>query len=385
VVISRQCDGEILFCNDKLAKIVGVPTPELIGRRTLDFYYDSADRDAVLSELNEQGRVRDRETRLRASNGETVWVLLTIEPLHVFGETLLLCTVVDVTRRKEMEDLLQQSEARCHDANEHLRDAQRQLLATEKMASLGLLMAGIAHEIRTPLGAVSSTQHTIAQALDRLTRQLAEAHPEALCDSTIGRLLKVLGDSVRVVGDGSLRVTDIVQRLRKFSCPEEVKLCPVDVNAIVEDTLALVQHELKHNVAIQKCLGEGVTIMGYPSRLNQVLVNLLVNAAHAVRARGRGQITIATQSLGDQIVIKVSDDGVGIPPGDLKQIFTCGFTTKTAEGGSGLGLAISKEIVSAHHGSLEVESQIGRGTTFTVKLPRTLSERRVGPWGCRFG
>jgi signal transduction histidine kinase len=84
-------------------------------------------------------------------------------------------------------------------------------------------------------------------------------------------------------------------------------------------------------------------------------------------------------------VIKVSDDGVGIPPEDLDQIFTCGFTTKGAEGGSGLGLAISKEIVSAHHGSLEVESQIGRGTTFTVKVPRTPSERRVGPWGCRFG
>lgn len=504
LVISRQRDGEIIYCNAKLAEVVGVHATDLIGRRALDFYHDPADREAVLRELNEQGRVRGREVRLKDRDGKTLWAIFTVEPLQLAGEPLLLGALYDVTRRKEVEERLQQSEARfrgfvenssdlvfaldrqaqltylspnlsgilgysssqfigqsfdallypndrpklwecteltretgkvqpscefrmqhedgstrwfcssfvpikdargdvvgltgtAHDitperqaieelegANQSLRDAQLQLMKTEKMASLGMLMAGIAHEIRTPLGAVSSTQRTISQALDKLTERLGEAFPDAVADAKVGRLLKILKDSARVVADGSSRVTDIVQRLRKFSCAEEAKLCAVDVNSIAEDTLALIHHELKHHVAIQKCFGEGVTLMGYPARLNQVLVNLLVNAAHAIRARGRGNITLETRALGDQIEIKVSDDGVGIPPENLGHIFACGFTTKREEGGSGLGLAISKEIVDAHHGSLEVKSEVGQGTTFTITLPRSLSERRSAPRRCRF-
>jgi signal transduction histidine kinase len=317
---------------------------------------------------------------MRHTDGSTRWFCSTLVPLRgLDGSTVgLTGTAHDITPEKHAIEELE-------NANRCLRDAQLQLHKTEKMASLGMLMAGIAHEIRTPLGAVSSTQRTIAQALDKLAQQLGQDHPDALADSKVGRLLKVLTDAVRVVGDGSSRVTDIVQRLRKFSCAEEAKLCAVDVNAIAEDTLALIHHELKHHVVLQKSFGQGVTLMAYPARLNQVLVNLLVNAAHAVRARGRGKIILETLALGEHIEIRVSDDGVGIPPEHLAQIFTSGFTTKQGEGGSGLGLAISKEIVLAHHGSLEVESEVGRGTTFTVRLPRTLSERRVNLHGCRFG
>jgi two-component system NtrC family sensor kinase len=194
----------------------------------------------------------------------------------------------------------------------------------------------------------------------------------------------VLTDSTRVVGDGSTRMTLIVQRLRKFACAEEAKLCPVDVNAIADDTLALIHHELRHCVAVERCYGDNVTLMGYPARLNQVLVNLLVNAAQAVRARGNGKVTLETRTVGDQIEISVSDDGVGIPPEHLGQIFACGFTTRQDAGGSGLGLAISKEIVDAHAGSLEVESRVGAGTKFTVRLPKQLSDCRKPPGGCRF-
>jgi PAS domain S-box-containing protein len=504
LVISRQRDGLIIYCNRQLGELLGVPPSQLLGRCTLDFYHDAGDRESVLAELQHSGRVREREIRLKAQDGRTAWAIFTIEPLEVSGESLLFGALYDVTRRREMEDRLQQSEARfrgvvenssdlifaldrhakltylspnvtrilgyaqgqligntfdalvhandlpklwestertrdtgqvqascefrmrhkdgstrwfcttfvpiedvagqvvsltgtAHDitqektaieelerANQSLRDAQLQLVRTEKMASLGLLMAGIAHEIRTPLGAVSNTQRTLTQALDKVVERLHEAFPEAVADSKLGRLMKVLTDSSRVVADGSTRMTDIVQRLRKFSCADEAKLCPVDVNAIADDTLALIHHELRHHVDIQRRYGEGVTLMGYPARLNQVLVNLLVNAAQAVRARGNGKITIETRTLGDQIEISVSDDGVGIPPDNLQQIFACGFTTRSDEGGSGLGLAISKEIVDAHNGSLEVTSQVGAGTTFTVRLPRTLSDCRKPARGCRF-
>lgn len=506
VVISREEDGQIVYCNGKLGELVGVHPAELVGRRTLDFYHDPSDRESVLHELHERGRVREREVQLARVDGRSVWCIFTIEPVKISGESFLLSALYDVTRRREVEDRLQQSEARfrgfvencsdlvfaldrnaaltylspnvvrilgygpgqllgtsfdalvhqndlpklwessertrdtgqvqpscelrmrhkdgstrwfcfnfvpiansngqvvsltgtAHDitpekhaieelerANCSLRDAQLQLVRTEKMASLGLLMAGIAHEIRTPLGAVQNTQRTIAQALDKLAERLHEAFPEAVEDSKLGRLLKVLSDSSRVVGDGSTRMTDIVQRLRKFACAEEAKLCPVDVNAIADDTLALIHHELRHCVAVERRYGENVTLMGYPARLNQVLVNLLVNAAQAVRARGNGKITIETRAVGDFIEIAVSDDGVGIPPDNLAQIFSCGFTTRRDDGGSGLGLAISKEIVDAHAGSLEVKSHVGVGTTFTVRLPKQLqlSDCRKALGACRF-
>lgn len=504
LVISREQDGQIVYCNSKLGELVGAPPADLIGQKTLDFYHDARDRERILGELARRGRVREQEIRLRTSDGRTAWAIFTVERLHIGGRALLFGALYDVTRRREMEERLQQSEARfrgvvenasdlffaldrqgsltyvspnvtrilgygsgqllgdafgalvhandlprlwekteltretgevqdscefrmrhrdgstrwfcttfvpiadadgavtslsgtAHDitqekavieelerANHSLRDAQLQLVRTEKMASLGLLMAGIAHEIRTPLGAVSNTQRTLSQALDKVVERLHESFPEVLADTKMGRLLKVLSDSARVVAEGSTRMTDIVQRLRKFSCADEAKLCPVDVNAIAEDTLALIHHELEHHVSIERRYGEGVTLMGYPARLNQVLVNLLVNAAQAVRARGHGTITLETRTAGEHIEISVSDDGVGIAPDHLDRIFSCGFTTRLDKGGSGLGLAISKEIVDAHHGQLEVTSELGKGTRFTVRLPRTRSECRKPARGCRF-
>ncbi len=504
LLISRQSDGEILYCNEKTGTLVGLPARELVGRRTLDFYGAAAERASIFAELRESGRVRDRELLLKTASGEAVWVVCNIEPWHLGGEQLALVALTDVTRRKEVERRLQESEARfrgfvenaselvfaldrqalftyvspnatrllgrepqlligqsfdalvhaddlpqlwrcaeltqqsgvvqpscefrlqhqdgstrwfcstlapsrneqgqlvgltgtAHDitqekqailelqaANQHLRDAQMQLLEREKMASLGMLLAGIAHEVRTPLGAVGSTQQTLAQALDKLTLELREAHPEVISDASVSRLLKVLGDSARVVGAGSTRVSEIVQRLRRFACSEESKLCAVDVNAIAEETLALVQHEMRHEVAICKKFGSGVSLMGNPGRLNQMLVNLLVNAAHAVRARGRGTITLETRALGDEVEIEVKDDGIGVAPEHLNQIFNCGFTTKRHEEGSGLGLAICKAIVNEHQGSIQVRSQVGQGTTFTIRLPRCQPERRATK-PCPFG
>jgi two-component system, NtrC family, sensor kinase len=189
---------------------------------------------------------------------------------------------------------------------------------------------------------------------------------------------------VRVVGAGSTRVTEIVQRLRRFTCSEQSKLSVVDVNSIAEEALALVQHELRHEVTICKHYGAGITLMGYPGRLNQVLVNLLVNAAHAVRARGRGTITLETRALGEEVEIEIKDDGIGVSADHLDQIFVCGFTTKHQEDGSGLGLAICKAIVEEHHGTIRVDSQLGRGTTFTIRLPRCQPERRSAR-PCPFG
>jgi PAS domain S-box-containing protein len=382
LVFALDLCGMLTYLSPNVTRLLGHAAGALLGK-ALDALVYGCD----IPKLREHTlRLRDTgdgqasaELRLLRSDGRTCWFYSRFAAIrNGAGEVVgLTGTAHEVSAEKAALEELER-------LRQSLHHAQLQLVHSEKMASLGLLMAGIAHEIRTPLGAVQSTQRTISQALDKLGERLHEAFPEALEDSKLGRLLKVLSESTRVVGDGSTRMTDIVQRLRKFSCADEAKLCSVDVNAIADDTLALIHHELKHYVAIQRCYGEGVTLMGYPARLNQVLVNLLINAAQAVRARGNGKITLETRAMGDHIEISVSDDGVGIPPENLGQIFACGFTTRHEEGGSGLGLAISKEIVDAHHGSLEVKSQVGAGTTFTVRLPRSLSDCRKPNRGCRF-
>ncbi len=348
LLVARPHSAEVLYCNSRLTDLLGVAKDALLGRSVLDVCRDQG--GGCLRAALEHGGVGERDVSFATANGSAICARLSLEPILVSGETLLLGLV-------------------------YLRDAQRKLLETERMARLGLLMAGVAHEVRTPLGALHSAQCTIAQGLDRLVERLAETSPDVLTDSKTKRLLTALGESVRVVASGASRVTGIVQRLHRFSCADQTKPCHVDLNEMVRDTLALVHHELAPNVHVETCFGENVTLVGYPGRLSQVLVNLIVNAAHAVRARGSGTIKLSTCTCADQIEIVISDDGVGIVPENLERIFTCGFTTKHSQGGSGLGLAISKEIVEAHRGSLEASSQVGVGTCFTVRLPRASLNR----------
>jgi PAS domain S-box-containing protein len=382
LVFALDRDDAFTYVSPNATRLLGYAQQQLLGQ-SLDVlvHADDLPRLWACAELTkETGEVQPScEFRLQHQDGSIRWFCSTLAPSRNEQGTIigLTGTAHDITQEKQA---ILELEA----ANQQLRDAQLQLLQKEKMASLGMLLTGIAHEVRTPLSAVSSTQRTLAQALDKLTVELRDAHPSAFCAPAVTRLLKVLGDSARVVGSGTTRVSEIVQRLRRFACSEEARLSSVDVNAIAEETLALVRHELRHEVAIHRQFGSGVTLMGYPGRLNQVLVNLLVNAAHAVRARGRGNITLTTRSLGDEVEIEVKDDGVGVAAEHLDQIFVCGFTTKHQEEGSGLGLAICKAIINEHHGSIQVRSEVGQGTTFTIRLPRCQPERRLTP-PCPFG
>jgi PAS domain S-box-containing protein len=364
------CDRQLqlTYVSPNSRTILGYPADSMIGE-TLDSLVHPNDLPALWARAERTKESRrpqaPLEFRVRHKSGGTRWFVSALAPLEgPDGEVVgLTGTAHDISEEKAAIERLE-----C--ANQNLRDAQLALLHSEKMASLGMLMAGLAHEIRTPIAAVSSTHETIDRALAKLAQCLETHYADAMRDPRVKRLMAVLSDSTRVVGDGSRRVLGIVERLRKFSCSDETQMVAVDLNAIAEDTLALLHHELKHHVVVDRRLGQDATVVGSPSRLNQVFVNLLVNAGHAIRARGRGKITLSTRGFADHAEIEVKDDGIGIAPEHLDQVFTSGFTTKKAEGGSGLGLAISREIVDAHAGSIEVESELGVGTTFRVRLPK---------------
>jgi two-component system NtrC family sensor kinase len=285
-----------------------------------------------------------------------------------------------------------------------LEEAHNQLLQSEKLASIGQLAAGVAHEINNPIGFVNSNLGTLKQyAADLLQlidtyesgRHLLAADADLLGRVSAARekadLEFLRGDIVDLINesiDGTARVRRIVQDLRDFSRVDEAEWQWADLHAGLESTLNVVWSEIKYKADVVREFGSIPAVECRPSQLNQVFMNMLVNAAQAIPEHGT--ITLRSGRVDDSVWISVSDTGVGIPPELLTRIFDPFFTTKPVGKGTGLGLSVSYGIVKRHGGRIDVASQPGEGATFTVWLPikrapgdddaaPARSERRAGP------
>lgn len=267
-------------------------------------------------------------------------------------------------------------------AYEKLKTTHHQLVQQEKMASIGQLAAGVAHEINNPMGFISSNLETLGKYADRLRQFMAVqdevlkgvADPEAIGMLAEARKrLKidyVLDDIPALVAesnDGAVRVRTIVQNLKGFSRTDLAEMEPANINECLERAISIAWNELKYKVTLERDFGELPTVNCYPQQLGQVFLNFLVNAAHAIEQHG--EIKVSTRVGEGNVLISVTDTGCGIPAENIDRIFEPFFTTKEIGTGTGLGLAISYEIVKSHGGTIDVDSQVGRGTTFTVRLP----------------
>jgi two-component system, NtrC family, sensor kinase len=236
-----------------------------------------------------------------------------------------------------------------------------QLIQSEKMVALGLLVAGVAHEINTPMGAIHSNNDIMTRAVGKV-RKLLERAP----DNEVRRLLDILGEVCRNNEIATERIMKIVRNLKNFARLDEAERKKVNIHEGIESTLSLLRHQLKSRIRIVKCFGDIPEIECYPNELNQVFMNILVNAAQAIKHRG--EITVKTWREGDRVKIAISDTGVGIPPENLSKVFDPGFTTKGVGLGTGLGLSLCYKIVQDHRGTIEAESS-KQGTTFTISIP----------------
>lgn len=247
-------------------------------------------------------------------------------------------------------------------------DHQQQLRYAQKMASLGALIAGIAHEIKTPVGAIHSMQDTLTKALERLKQTIAEVCPAGSPQArSLQGALQVIEDANQVFAAGSSRTLEIVQRVRKFARLDLEDMAATDLHTELDDTLLLLNHELRSRIEVVKHYGALPPVVCHAGQINQVFLNLLVNAVQAIE--GPGTITLTTAQQNGCVRVAISDSGTGIDPALLTRVFEMGFTTKQAGLGSGLGLPISHQIVRDHGGTLEIESTPGAGTTVTVVLP----------------
>ena len=266
--------------------------------------------------------------------------------------------------------------------SERLDDARRQLLQAEKLASLGQLAAGVAHEINNPVGYINSNLQSLrgyfadmchvldayraAEAnLDAETREELEALRRSVDLDFLVEDVAALLDESR---EGLARVLKIIQAMKDFSRREDPDWQEADLHQGLESTLNIVHNEIKYKAEVRKEYGDLPLVECLLPNLNQVFMNLLVNAAQAIEARG--VITIRTGREGvDHVWIEIADTGPGISPEHLAQLFDPFFTTKPAGKGTGLGLPLSRGIVEEHGGSLEVSSSPGSGTCFRIRLP----------------
>ena len=236
-----------------------------------------------------------------------------------------------------------------------------QTILSERMAALGLLVAGVAHEINTPMGAINSNNDIMTRAVVKLREHLGTSQDEEL-----SRLLGIVDEVCRNNEAATTRIMTIVRRLKNFARLDEAERKTVNIHEGIESTLTLLQHQLKTRVHLVKQFGDIPEIECFPNQLNQVFLNILLNASQAIE--GRGEIKVKTWKEDDAVKIAISDTGCGIAPEHMPKIFDPGFTTKPVGIGTGLGLSISHNIVREHHGTIDAESS-KQGTTFTIKLP----------------
>lgn len=235
-----------------------------------------------------------------------------------------------------------------------------------KLAMLGTLVAGIAHELNTPLGAIHSNHDVIERALLKLQDILEDevVTPDEL--EEVRRIVRAMDSVLRTNGIAVGRMVKLVQSLRNFGNPDRADIDMVDLHEGIDGTLALLGHELK-SIEVVRDYEELPSVECYPGRVNQVFMNLLHNAAQAMS--DGGVLTVRTRADGDKVHIRVQDTGRGIDAEYLSRIFQPGFTTKGGRVGMGLGLAITQQIVDQHGGEISVESQPGEGATFDLCLP----------------
>jgi signal transduction histidine kinase len=273
-----------------------------------------------------------------------------------------------------------------------LKDSQAQVLQSEKMASVGQLAAGVAHEINNPTGFVSSNLKTLAEyqediagiiteyrglfnllrqeeqeklwsKLPTLIRKITELEDELDIDF----ILNDVPDLIRESHEGAERIKKIVMDLKDFAHPGEDTMQTADINHCIESTLNVIWNELKYKAEVIRDFDALPMVVCFPQQLNQVFMNILVNAAQAMEEKG--EILISTRGVNGNAEIAIRDNGPGIPEENLSQIFDPFFTTKDVGKGTGLGLNIVYNIVKKHDGSIDVKSRVGEGTTFTIRIP----------------
>jgi len=395
-VMITDAEGRIIWINRSLSLLSGYTDAELLGQPPRLF--DSGVQDAaffrhfwqtIMAGKTWRGDiVNQRKDGSRYTANQMVTPLFNAE-----GKiSHYIAVLEDISERKHQEEELQQNYEHLRALNEQLENAQNQLLQSEKMASIGQLAAGVAHEINNPIGFVNSNLGTLKTYVDELlgviqayaaADPLLAGYPElntSIASRKAQADLDFLGEDIHSLlkesRDGISRVTKIVQDLKDFSRIDSKDWAEANLEQGLDSTLNIAANVIKYKADIIRKYAGIPSVECLGSQMNQVFMNLLVNAAQAIETRGT--ITLRTGATDSTVWVEIADTGRGIPAENLKCIFDPFFTTKAVGKGTGLGLSLAYSIVQKHHGKLEVSSETGVGTCFRIEIPRRQPEQGAG-------
>jgi signal transduction histidine kinase len=262
---------------------------------------------------------------------------------------------------------LKQKNSELEDTLETLKQMQKQIIVQEKMATLGQLVAGLTHDINTPISAIRSMNDTKSKAVIKLQTALEKIAPDTTGkDHEIRKVLGVILKSDQLIDQGTERLNEIISNLKNFVRLDEAEMIKADIHEGLESVLVLIRHDLLTNIEVVREYSEIPPFVCHPRKLNQVFLNILKNACDAIEDKGR--ITITTSLKENMVHVAIRDTGKGIKQDDLESIFDPGFTTKSSVVRASLGLSTCYQIIQEHQGEIHVESELGKGSVFTVIL-----------------
>jgi len=356
---------------DAVGQNVSILMPEAMGHE-----HDGYVRN--FSETGGSGAIgKRREVVGRRKNGELFPLEIAVNWMELPDAIMFVGVCQDITRRKQAE--------------QERTELEQELLQSHKMESLGTLSGGIAHEINTPMQYVGDNIRFLEESFADLSSVLlsyAELQTSAAAEGAATEAVEKVRAAIKTVDldylreeiptaitqslDGVMRVSEIVEAIKRFSHPGSKERTPTKIAEAIQTTLTIARNHWKYVAEVTTDFDESLPdVPCVPGEFNQVMLNLIVNAAHAVAGKGgKGHITISAGQCEDWLEVRVSDDGMGIPEENLEKIFEPFYTTKEPGMGSGQGLAISHTIVTkSHHGTMTVESEVGKGTTFLIRIP----------------
>ncbi|MCF8198663.1 MAG: PAS domain S-box protein [Sulfuritalea sp.] len=372
IVCSRA--GVIESVNEALASLLGLEAAALHGRIVFDLFADDESRQRagrLFADLGGQS-VEDVEMQLRAANGSAIPVSLNCTPRYN-GVGKMLGLVI--TGRPVGE--LRRAYQALRRAHEDLKTTQQQLIHSEKMASLGRLVAGVAHELNNPISFVFGNTVAMKRYAERLSRYLEAVHAdmpreerEALRhELRIDRLLDDLPSLIDGTVEGAERTRDIVDALKRFSATDRDERVAFDLIEVIERAVQWVGKATANQFEIRQKLPSSIMVAGSPGQVQQVVMNLVQNAADATENQRERRLEISGRIEENEAVIEFRDSGPGIPGENLVKLFDPFFTTKPVGRGTGLGLAISYGIVERHGGKLTAANHPKGGALFSLRLP----------------
>ena len=368
LVILTDPTGKVRRCNRLLYQLANKSHDEIIGIGWHDILIEAGFTFSLFNDTT-------GEVVHKSSNRFYNLYIYDITSPDTGMVTGRVMSLVDTTEMRSITEELQK-------AYDELQTTQIKVFQQEKLASIGQLAAGVAHEINNPMGFISSNLTTLGKYFER-TKEFVACLSAAFsdCANDSGRAgvdeqrkrLKIdyiVDDSPQLIAeslDGAQRVRKIVQDLKSFSRIDDAEQKRADLKECLESTIGIAWNEIKYVATLTKDYSEIPPVLCYPQQLNQVFMNLLVNAAHAIK--GQGEIRVRIWQDDDTACVSVSDTGCGISEENQKRIFEPFFTTKEVGKGTGLGLSVSYDIIKKHHGDILVDSELGTGSTFTVRIP----------------